>query len=285
MNETENIHNMSHADFVVGMQNKTIGCLLGEPYGLCNGVRKTLFNILTMLYIAAPLIVVPLRAYYVGDWWVLAGVAASYVGTSSARQYSQMIFWFSCYCIGFWIHNGFSIDDYTTYFFFCALWGYILWHLADTARMNCARQSLIESPEFYNKAIVENRIRIVRRDSSQHNILTTEDITASFTGKGLNELKPFMTLLVLSNIINMAFTYIFGLFTGLIGVIKTHVKGINNLLPKTADSIMRQLKKGTVGILVMILGYLGIYSIYGLLFAVFWFSSILWSLISTTKKH
>jgi hypothetical protein len=39
---------------------------------------------------------------------------------------------------------------------------------------------------------------------------------------------------------------------------------------------MRQLKKGTVGIAVLALGYFGPYSVYGLLFAVGYVWAALW---------
>jgi len=219
---------ISHADFAVGMQNGTVGCLLGTPYQFVKGARGPLFILLTMLYMVAPLIILPLWAYHEGNWWLLAGIAVSYLASGSAGKASRTVYVFGCYSIGFWIHNGCSIHHYTTFYFCCALWGYMTYQLADTVQMSFARQSIISSSKVFDDAISQNRLRIVQLDSSQQAILTSEDISLALT-ENLLELKPFLTLLVFSNILLEALTYLFGLFTGLIGVAITHVKGIENL--------------------------------------------------------
>jgi len=144
---------------------------------------------LWMLYIVAPLIIIPLWAYHMGNWWLLAGIAVSYLASDSAGKASRSIFVFGCYCIGFWIHNGFSIYHYTTFYFVCALWGYMLWQLADTIREGCARQSLIESSKLFDEAIAQNRLRIVPLDSSQEMILTAEDISFATAPHIVRQLK------------------------------------------------------------------------------------------------
>ena len=47
---------------------------------------------------------------------------------------------------------------------------------------------------------------------------------------------------------------------------------------------MSQLKKGTVGIAVLALGYFGPYSVYGLIFAVAYVSAVLWFIIKAKKS-
>jgi hypothetical protein len=158
----------------------------------------------------------------------------------------------------------------------------MLWHLADTVRTSCARQSLISSPTVFDAAVAQDRLTIVQLDSS-HQVIWTNDVQSAGIRNQL-ELKPFVTLLVFSNIVTEAFTYVFGLFTGLIGTAFAHARGIDNLTPNTADSIMRQLKKGTVGITVLALGYFGLYSIYGLIFAIVWAWAILWYFAKTKKS-
>jgi hypothetical protein len=158
-------NNITHAEFVTGMRNKTIGfkCLLGEPCQLIRGARKAIFNILVMLYMAAPLIIIPLWAYHVGNWWLLVGIVVSYVASFSAANRSKIIFLFACFCTGFWILSGFSIYQYITFYFFCALWGYMLFQVAESVQTKYAMQSLIESLELFNEAIAQNKIMIVRR--------------------------------------------------------------------------------------------------------------------------
>jgi hypothetical protein len=268
---------ITHTAFADGMRNGTMSCFLAEPYQLLKGPRWVMFTFFALLYQVAPVVVVPLWAYHVGTWWLLFGIAFSYLGSALAEQYSRSIFLFGCYCLGFWIRNGFNSHDYTTFCFLCASSGYMLWHLADTVRTSCARQSLISSPTVFNAAVAQDRLTIVQLDSSQpgerHSAVMRDQL----------QLKPFVPLLVLSNIVAEAFRYVFGLFTGLIGTAIAYAKGIDNLTPNTADSIMRQATKGTLGITVLALGYFGLYSIYGLIFAIAWALAILWH-FSKAKK-
>jgi len=47
---------VTHADFVAGVQNGTLGfkCMRGEPSSLVAGARKTIFNLMVLLYTVAP---------------------------------------------------------------------------------------------------------------------------------------------------------------------------------------------------------------------------------------
>jgi len=152
----------------------------------------------------------------------------------------------------------------------------MLWQLADTVRESCARQSLIKNPKLFDEAVAQNRLRIVPLDSSQELILTAEDISFATAPRVVRPLKPVMTLLVVSNIVVEAFRYVFGVFTGTVLTAIAHAKGIENLTSKKADSIMRQLKKGTVGIAMLAVGYFRPYSVYGLIFAVAYVLAVLW---------
>jgi len=279
----DHLQTMTHAEFAIGMQNGTLGCWVAEPYRLRNGPRKAIFNLLSLLYMAGPLIFVPLWAYHVRNWWVLTGIAVSYLATASAGQYSRLIFYFGCYWIGFVIHNGFSVFYYTTFYFFCAAYGYLLWQLADAMRMGCARRSLIDSEDIYDDAVAENRLRIISLDSAGQEILTREDFDA-FAGTALTSLKRFPTVLVISNLFLEALTYLFGLFTGLVSTAKAYAQGIDNLAPDKADSIMRQLKKGPVGLIAVALGYIGIYSVWGLLAGVLYIGVIIWLSLAQRKS-
>jgi len=267
---------MTHAEFATGLQDETLECWLAEPYILRRGPRKTIFNLLSLLYIAGPLIFIPLWAYRVGNWWLLIGIPVSYLATASAARYSPLIFCFGCYWVGFVIRYGFSASHLTTFYFLCAVYGYLLWQFADTMRMACARQSLIDSEELYNDALAEGRLRIIRLDALRQPILTPEDITAFSGGSGLLPLKPFSPVLVFTNLFIEAFTYLLGFFTGLLGTAKAYAQGIDTLQTKKADSIMRQLKKGTVGLIAVGFGYVGLYSIWGLIAGISYVGLIIW---------
>ena len=256
----ENLQDMTHADFAAGMRDGMLACWLGAPSRSATGRGRLVFNVLFLAYSVGPMILVPLWAYHLGNWWLLIGIPVSYFGTASAGQSSGVIFWFGCYWIGFVIHSGLSIYDYTTYHFLCAVSGFMLYQLSDTALQACARRSLIDDPELFDNARAENRIRIVRLDSSGHEILMPEDIAAAIDERNLEPLKPFPSLLRVTNIVAEAFTYVFGVFTGIIGTVDAHRKGIDNLSPDTADSIARQLTNGTIGTVAIALGCISSYS-------------------------
>jgi hypothetical protein len=66
-----------------------------------------------------------------------------------------------------------------------------------------------------------------------------------------------------TNIVAETMQYALGSVSGSVRLAKAYYDGINKLAPDQADSIMRQLKKGTVGAAVMALGYWGANSIGG----------------------
>jgi len=272
-----NLQNMTHADFADGMRHGALTCWVAEPYQLQGGLRKLLFNLFTLLYIAGPLIVIPIWSYHAGNWFFLIGIVFSYVASQSAAQADLIVSIFACYWIGFLVHSGFNFYHYTTFYFFCASYGYLTWQLADTVRMSCARRSLVDNEAIYDNALIDDRLRIIRLDSSGNELLNDDDF-AAFAG-GLSPLKPFPMLLVFSNIVIEFFTYLLGFFTGLIGNAIAHANGIDTLAPERADSIMRRLKRGTVGLLALGLGWASAYKYVGFVFGLLWIAMTIVTLL------
>lgn len=58
-----------------------------------------------------------------------------------------------------------------------------------------------------------------------------------------------------TNIVAETFTYAFGSMTGSVRLANAFAKGFENLKPNEADLIMRELKKGSLGAVAMLLGY------------------------------
>ena len=160
---------ITHAEFAAGAQRGTIGfkCIVGEPHQFITGARKAIFNVFVLLYMLAPLILVPTWAYHERNAWLLAGIPASYIASYSAAAHSKLIFLFLMLCIGVWLKAGFSFHQYITFFFFCSLWGYLFFQLAESTQNEYALQSLIERPEIFNRAIAEHRIMVVRKQGAQ----------------------------------------------------------------------------------------------------------------------
>ena len=166
---------VSHKDFVDGVNSGAMGfkVMFGEPSKLLYGSRKTMFTIFVMLYMAVPIIAIPLLAYHADNWWLLFGIPFSYLFTYfatwannkySGKWKSNMIYYFLIFCIVYWIRNGFHFYDYATFFFFCSLWGTFFFKVADQVQFDYALQLLKEDTKLFNLAIEENQILIIRKD-------------------------------------------------------------------------------------------------------------------------
>lgn len=171
---TEANRNVSHADFVAGAQSGTLGftCVGIEPYQLITGVRRRIFSILVFLYAVVPFAAAPLWAWHKHNWWLLFGVIASLIGTGVAARLIHtekkqnsvgglLLFGF----LVSWFLAGFH--SYPTFFVSWGLWGFMLFNIADTAERDYALDSLIESPELFSKAVAQNRIMIVHKETDQ----------------------------------------------------------------------------------------------------------------------
>ncbi len=166
---------ITHADFVAGVQNQTMGfkCMFGEPYQFIRGARGTIFCILFLLYMIAPAIFISLWAWHEHSWWLLAGIAVSAIGTRIAsrliynqdKQYSIGALLLIAF-VAFWFFFG--IHSYYTFFALCALWGLMFFMIADNAEKDYAIQCLIEHPAVFNDAIARNRIMIIRKDDESN---------------------------------------------------------------------------------------------------------------------
>jgi hypothetical protein len=157
---------ITHAEFAAGAQSGTIGfkCMVGEPQQFIAGARKAIFSFFVLLYTVAPLILIPIWTYHERNAWLLIGIPVSYAASYSAAAHSKIIFLFLMLCIGVWLKVGFSFHQYITFFFFCSLWGYLFFELAESTQTQYALQSLIERPDIFDRAISEHRIMIIRKE-------------------------------------------------------------------------------------------------------------------------
>jgi hypothetical protein len=76
---------------------------------------------------------------------------------------------FFALCVGVWLKLGFSFHQYITFFFFSALWGYLLFELAESTQNEYALQTFIGRPDIFEHAIAEHRIMIVRKEPKAPN--------------------------------------------------------------------------------------------------------------------
>jgi len=166
---------ITHKQFAEGAKNGTMGfkVMIGEPADLIKGAKKTAFNLHVLLYMYAPLIIVPLFAYHADNWWLLFGIALSPLfahfaawkdAKAPGKWKANIIFYFGVVCIGYWFKNGFHFYDYITFFFFCSLWGYFFFRTAESSQTTNAMQMLVDNPELFEQAIADNKIMIIHKD-------------------------------------------------------------------------------------------------------------------------
>ena len=157
---------ITHDEFVTGMQNKTMGfkVMQGDPCQLIKGFGKLFFNFLVMLYILAPLLIIPFWAYHEHHWWLLIGIV---VASLIATQLEQIMPYtagalFLCATVGFWFYGG--IHNYFTFFSLCGFWGCMFFRMAEEVQKEYAIQSLVEHPDVFKDAIARNKIMVIRKD-------------------------------------------------------------------------------------------------------------------------
>jgi hypothetical protein len=161
--------NITHAEFVTGMRNQTIGytVMVGEPFQMLSRGRKIIFNFFVMLYLVGPFIIVPVWAYLERNWWLLLGIVVSVIATRVAAwqiyfpQRKNSIGGFLLFAsIASWFFDG--IHNYWTFFLLSALWGFVLFIIADNTERKYATETLVENSELFDNAIAQRRIMIVR---------------------------------------------------------------------------------------------------------------------------
>jgi hypothetical protein len=167
--------NITHEQFVEGAKNNTMGfkVIFGEPNQLLRGYRKTIFSILVMFYLIVPIIIIPIISFFHSNWWLMFGIAfsllfaqfAAWVGAKNpGRWKAAIIYIYGIVCIIYWIIKGFHFIDYITFFFFCALWSFFFFRMAENAQRIYAMETLVENPDIFYKAIEKDFIMITKVD-------------------------------------------------------------------------------------------------------------------------
>lgn len=184
---------ITHKNFIAGVKNGTINfkILFTRPNKLIYGLRKTISDIFVLLYMAAPVIIVPVFAYYADNWWLLLGITFSYTFsyfatfTNSAHRdkwKSTLILFYLSLCVIYWITTEFNFYSYITFFFFCSLWGTLLLLIAKKAQYVLTAQLLIKDIKLFNLAIEENLIMIIPK-GEENRSMNEEQITIFYNTK------------------------------------------------------------------------------------------------------
>lgn len=116
---------------------------------------KFMFKLFAFLYMFAPLLIVSYFAYYNKNWFLLFGILFCYLGSFLAASKSKIIYLVTLFCIGFWFKTGFDFYQYVTFFFFCLLWGYIIYRIAEEYDQQSKRGTLLRRCWCSNSLVCE----------------------------------------------------------------------------------------------------------------------------------
>ncbi|MEI6124904.1 MAG: hypothetical protein WCQ95_14910 [Bacteroidota bacterium] len=166
---------ITHEEFAAGVENGTMGfkVMIGEPSSIVRGFRKVIFNFLVFLYMAGPFIIVPILCYVADNWWLLFGIGFSHLFTRFSawdganhpgKWKGKIIYFVVPFIIAYWIFKGFHFFDYVTFFYFCSLWGHLLFQMAESAQNAYATQMLVERPDIFYEAVANSKIMIIHKD-------------------------------------------------------------------------------------------------------------------------
>jgi ferredoxin-thioredoxin reductase catalytic subunit len=108
------------------------------------------FNLFALLYMIGPLVVIPYLAYSNNNWYLLFGILFSWFAsfTTFHPRLRGFIFLFTVLCIGIWFTIGFNVHQYTAFFFFCSLGGYLCAQIAEHYDQTSKRGTLGNDAEL-----------------------------------------------------------------------------------------------------------------------------------------
>ena len=109
---------------------------------------KLMFKLFAFLYMFAPLLIVSYLAYHNQNWVLLFGILFCYLGSFLAARKSKIIYLVTVFCIIFWIKSGFDFSQYVTFFFFCLLWGNLIYLIAENYDQESKRGTIENDEEL-----------------------------------------------------------------------------------------------------------------------------------------
>jgi uncharacterized membrane protein YqaE (UPF0057 family) len=87
---------------------------------------KFMYYVFVGIWVAVPLILIPLWAYHLNDRYFLIGISVWYLGVFLAKIGNKLILALTVPFIVYWIVKGFHLSDYWIFFYLSLLSGYIL---------------------------------------------------------------------------------------------------------------------------------------------------------------
>ena len=159
----------SHTELVSGLRDGTVGFATkgGESIRLVSGGGRVFFTICFLLYLVAPILLIPLWAYHERNWWLLFGIIiASLIAPQLAQLRGSFMGGLLLLASLILLFTK-GIHNYFTFYCLCALWSYFFFQLAEAVQIEHAKRALINNPELFHREVAANGLYIWRKRESQ----------------------------------------------------------------------------------------------------------------------
>jgi hypothetical protein len=91
---------------------------------------KSMYYLFLIIWIVAPLILIPFWSNIHDDWYFLIGIAFWFLGVFLAKNENKLILVITPALIIYWFIKGFHFSDYITFFYFSLMAGYVMFSIA-----------------------------------------------------------------------------------------------------------------------------------------------------------
>lgn len=158
----------SHEDFVEGIKNKEMiyEILLQNKSKIIQGRGKLFFTIYVLLYLWLPPIFIPIFAYQHHNWFILIGLAVTYIGVFWGARKSKFAFYSTMALLGWWtascINSGFHLRGFPMFFLACLWWGYMWYQIADVVENQYTFDAIMSNPDLYYN-LAENDLLFIMK--------------------------------------------------------------------------------------------------------------------------
>ena len=153
INNKDNIeikYGMTHEEFIENIKyDKTLYFELSPSFSthelLAKGFGKIIVIIGTLAYFIVPLVLIPLVAYHFTNWYLLFGIALSYLSTMIEGR--KIIKWIYAYCLiyfsWYWYDFGFHLNEYANLFGLCVFWGSLSYYIISDIEKGCVKKEIL----------------------------------------------------------------------------------------------------------------------------------------------
>ena len=155
--------------FVQEVHARRMGIKLNcDATELLRGPDGHIFGVMVIMYYFVPFVAIPFWAWRQHDWWLLAGIVASKIGTRVEAQRTKKpvlstgtIFGIVALILWYFIRSNESV---WTFFILCGAWGMWWYRLAEEFQCRNALKTLVTRKDEFERYKAANQFYVVLAD-------------------------------------------------------------------------------------------------------------------------